>query len=196
MAGSLPAGVVSAFTCWCIWGGDATWGWHRPRWHGSTTAALTGDEGAEDGGQGILQPSTAPRCRPGPPAAALPAPVPPPATMAAGLPLTIWTAVLFLWQHFSRNASEGAWCCVKTREAASPTLSPAKGSEKRPRHLSCLPPQLLPSPASSTSTGAMSCRPRPVYLAAACSPASIFTLPSPLTRSLSAPGHSICQQPA
>lgn len=112
---------------------------------GTAAPLLLSPEMREQRMEDKISSGAAPHRRLGTPAATLPAPAPAPATMAAGLPLAIWTAGLFLWQHFSRNTSEGAWCCAKTREAASPTMSPVKGSEKRPRHLSCLPPHLLPS---------------------------------------------------
>lgn len=164
VAGSLPAGPVSAFTHQCIWGGDATWG------SGKDLSREMKERRMEDkvphaAGRGLL-----------------PVPAPAPATVAAGLPLAIWTAVLFLWQHFSRNISEGAWCCVKTREAASPPpLSPAKSSEKRRRHLSCLPPHLPPwRSAPALAQGAAGLVPSASLPPVLPSPAFIFALPSPL----------------
>lgn len=127
----------------------------------------------------------------------LPAPAPASATMAAGLPLAIWTAVLFLWQHFSRNTSEGAWCCAKTREAASPPhLCPLRKARRKDPD---------PSPASLLASlpgdrHQRRCKELPA--SSRLRPCRLFSLPLPSSSlspllspfSLPVPGHGVCWQ--
>lgn len=75
----------------------------------------------------------------------------PHAGLGSSLPApAVRPAALFLWQHFSRKAPAGAWRRVTTREAAPPTLSPAKNTEKRPRPLSSASPEATSIPACIT----------------------------------------------